>query len=117
MLEQQFNENVMRRTDMYKQTLVSKSSEYSTDTDRLANFKQIATMFGDKYHSLEILLILQAKHTQSLLLLVDKVIAGEQVPQSIIDEKLGDHLNYDLLLENLLYDSMNENQDKDDNEN
>lgn len=83
-------EQIERSTNV----LVVKANEYATDGDRLHNFKQAAHLQGITPR--EALGGMMAKHTVSIYDMCnnpEKVYSDE-----VINEKIGDHINYLLLL-------------------
>lgn len=73
-------------------TLNIKSNEYATD-DRLHNFKIAAALEG--ITPIQALQGMMAKHTVSVY---DMCQSGKRYPIELWDEKIGDSINYLLLL-------------------
>lgn len=73
-------------------TLIHKAKEYATD-DRLHNFKQAAHL--QNITPMQALGGMMAKHTVSVY---DMIATGETYPLELWDEKIGDSINYLLLL-------------------
>ncbi len=96
---QKFNEIIEKRIEDCKNVLCSKSTEYATD-DRLHNFK-IAAKLQD-CTPVSALAGMMAKHTVSVYDLIDKHEQGEYVSPEIWSEKIGDSINYLLLLTALI---------------
>lgn len=74
-------------------TLGSKAGEYATDDDRLSNFKKAAALEGKTQP--------QAVHgmmVKHLVSISDMVQSGEDYPMEVWEEKLGDAINYMILL-------------------
>ena len=84
-----------------KDILVVKASEYATD-DRLHNFKVAAELQGCT--PVKALAGMMCKHTVSVYDLVNEFESGNTVSMGMWDEKIGDSINYLLLLNALLYD-------------
>lgn len=82
-----------------KSTLASKACEYATD-DRLHNFKR-SGQISDRTPE-EALLGMWTKHVTSIFDIVDEVADGKLASAAMVDEKLGDAINYLILLEALL---------------
>ena len=82
------------------QVLGAKAGEYASDKDRLHNFK--VTSGITRGTPAQALLGFQAKH---LTAVIDKVLTGEPVTRAWIDEKIGDAMNYLVLLEALLIET------------
>lgn len=80
-----------------RSTLASKSKEYSTDSDKLHNFNRGASMTGKIRE--EIILGFALKHHISVLDIVDNINKGILPTEAMVDEKIGDLMNYLVLLE------------------
>ena len=95
MIRHQFNALVKERIKVCLATLCRKSDEYSTE-DVFHNFKVAATV---QNCSPEYALGgMMAKHTVSVYDLIRKTNEGEEIPLELWDEKIGDSINYLLLL-------------------
>lgn len=109
----EFNElldKIIKRTTF---TLASKSAEYSTDDDKLHNFKRAGDM---KHETPEKALVgMWVKHIISILDIVDDIEKENQkiglifrynpkhdLDIKIVEEKVGDAINYLILLEALI---------------
>lgn len=78
--------------------LLVKGAEYSPgDGDRLHNFNRAAAVVGTTPESA--LVGMWVKHLVSVLDLVDGIGRGELPTTARVDEKLGDTINYAILLE------------------
>lgn len=96
-----FERLVERRLNLIRNTLNRKAVEYATD-DRLYNFK-VAARINDTAPE-KALKGMMAKHEVS----VQDLINGRGIlTQELIDEKIGDHINYLILLEGLLNEKLN----------
>ncbi len=93
---ERFNDCIERRIDKCKQVLVKKADEYATE-DRLHNFKVAAELQG--VNILTALAGMMAKHTVSVYDLIQEVQVGDRPPREMWDEKIGDSINYLLLLD------------------
>ena len=80
--------------------LALKSAEYSTDVDKLHNFKRAA----EKRHTTpeEALMGMKLKHDVSVDDLVDNVAKGILPSEALLEEKITDSINYLILLEALI---------------
>jgi hypothetical protein len=96
MILERFNEIFEQRVQQSRDTLVAKSKEYATVGDRLHNFKVGAEFMGctQEYYALS----LATKHLVSIR---DMVLTGN-IDRGMIDEKLGDAVNYMILIEAIL---------------
>ncbi len=91
---------VDRRCELTRNILIEKGKEYSTDADKLHNFKQAASIEGCSVgNALRGMLL---KHWTSVKDMVEAMDKGAKYPESVIDEKIGDSVNYLILLEAVL---------------
>jgi len=90
-----FNKIVERRCDLIKSVLAKKGAEYA-DADALSNFKRGAAITGGT--SEEVLLGYMTKHLVSVI----DLIKGKNNTEEVATEKIGDTINYLILLEGLL---------------
>lgn len=84
--------------DSSERVLIAKAAEYAT-ADRLHNFKQAAHLQGQTPR--EALGGFMVKHTVSIY---DMINSGDSYPDELWDEKIGDHINYLILLRALVED-------------
>lgn len=99
MKAEQFDKIVENRCISIKQVLASKAKEYAKG-DRLWNFKRAARV-SEISPELALKGMLM-KHLVSVFDMVDEAGQGIFHPDAFIDEKLGDLVNYCILLEALL---------------
>lgn len=92
------NEIVIRTTNV----LAKKSDEYSTDIDKLHNFKRAGKMLQCSPE--RALIGMLTKHIISILDIVDDVDINKypRATHPIIEEKITDAINYLILLEALI---------------
>lgn len=83
-------EETLERT---RQVLGTKADEYAIEGDRLHNFKQAAQL--QRTTPVKALGGMMAKHTISIY---DMIETGAGCPIEMWDEKIGDHINYLILL-------------------
>lgn len=100
MRHETFNQLVEEILEEAKQVLVLKDAEYSSDSDRLHNFKVAGFMSGTPPEAA--LWGMLVKHLTSVR---DICYSNEMVTKTKLREKLGDVINYMILLEAVLYDS------------
>lgn len=95
-----FDKIVTERTQKIKDILASKAEEYASDTDRLHNFKAGAAMFQctPERHCA----YLMSKHLISIFDMVRDIDMGILASRAQWEEKLGDAINYLILLEALV---------------
>ena len=102
-----FNDVVDHRITEIRRILISKAKEYATDGDRFHNFRAAGRMLDT---TPEIALMgMRAKHEVSVMDLVE-IAASRPCDLSVelIEEKIGDNINYLILLEGLLKEKINE---------
>lgn len=92
---EQFNEIVQERVDASLKGLVKKAAEYAGPSDRLHNFKVAAVLGSEGENQSQALAGMMKKHTVSVY---DMINSGEAYSEEMWDEKIGDHINYLLLL-------------------
>lgn len=100
MNEKTFAQLVDARLSHCNKVLTEKGEEYSRDGDRLWNFKRAAEKQGCT--PAEALLGMKAKHDVSVDDFVDALARGEVPSKEQVAEKVGDSINYMLLLEGLI---------------
>jgi hypothetical protein len=94
----EFNDVVVRRCERIKTILTRKAAEYASEDDRLHNFKAAGKLLDTTPE--EALLGFLMKHLVSVLDMVHD-LPVQQKPLSLWDEKIGDAINYLILLEGL----------------
>ena len=77
------------------ETLFSKSKEYATDEDRLANFRQPTSMMD--MSPAEVCLMYQMKHISSIAKIAKESSEGILPTKALVQEKCQDMLNYTLI--------------------
>lgn len=104
-----FNEIVYNRMDWCEQILLVKGEEYSREGDRLWNFKSAGRKRNK--HPAEALLDMKVKHDVSVDDIVDDLKRGVIQPKEFIAEKIGDSIDYLLLLEGLIEEARQESKE------
>ena len=102
-----FNKLLEARIKMTREVLDSKNKEYASDVDKLHNFKRAGKMLqiAPEYA----LVGMMVKHTISILDIVDKINNNKEYPtKEMIEEKVGDNVNYLILLEALIKEHIDE---------
>lgn len=94
-----FDKIVERRILAITTTLASKAKEYAKE-DRLHNFKVAARRLNCTPE--RALIGMMEKHAVSVMDIVEDIGRGISWPVAVIEEKIGDHINYLILLEALL---------------
>lgn len=106
-----FNEMLEERIERIKAVLDSKNKEYASDVDKLHNFKRAGAMLQCSPE--KALVGMWAKHIISILDIVDaidkdeegeliKICEGYGLTKAMLEEKIGDAINYFILLEALI---------------
>lgn len=104
-----FNEVLEGVIDKCRHTLVAKAGEYATE-DRLHNFKVAAEI--QNCTPVGALGGMMAKHTVSVYDLIGKHDLGFETSKEMWDEKIGDSINYLLLLSALVQEEMDNENNK-----
>lgn len=93
MQNDRFNDVIEATLDNAKRTLTRKSEGYSTEEDRLHNFRTGAALNGTTMEQ-----VCWGMATKHIISIRDMVMSGETYDADIWDEKLGDAINYLALL-------------------
>lgn len=96
MTAEQFNESVLKRIDVCLKTLCTKAEEYAGPIDRLHNFKTAAKL--QNCTPITALGGMMCKHTVSVYDLIRDHEQEKTIPLELWYEKIGDSINYLLLL-------------------
>lgn len=102
MQNKEFKNVVDVQVQMCKNILIAKGVEYSSEADKLHNFKQSAHL--QQITQKQALAGKMAKHTVSIY---DMIKSDEQYSIAQWDEKITDHLNYLLLLKAVVVEEAN----------
>ena len=102
MNQKQFDKIVLARVEGIKNVLVEKAKEYSSKEDRLHNFKVAARLESSNQTPEQALWGMAKKHLVSIIDIISKTPSGEFPSDELRDEKIGDSINYLILLEALL---------------
>lgn len=105
MTEKEFQDVLTTRLTKIKETLSSKAEEYATDNDKLHNFNVGARLTGQTRE--KVLWGFAIKHYISFLDILDSLDKGKLPTEAIVDEKIGDLINYLVLVEASLKDRLN----------
>ena len=97
MTPERFNDLLENRLSLTRDVLGSKAGEYASTSDRLHNFKAAAAMLRGTPE--QALLGMLVKHMVSIY---DMVLDGQPRAIALWDEKIGDAINYMILLEALV---------------
>lgn len=97
-----FENILVHRQRQTAATLILKAKEYATESDRLHNFHCAAAILGTRPEWA--LMGMLSKHLVSV---IDMARSARPVTQAMIDEKIGDTINYLHLLEAVLIDRDN----------
>ena len=102
MITGEFNQVVAKRVERINAVLTNKAKEYSSDTDRLHNFKVACQLSSQPITPEQALWGMMRKHLVSLIDIIDAIAKGIVPPDELRDEKIGDSINYLILHEALL---------------
>ena len=105
MKAERFNEVLEKTINMCTSTLGVKADEYATE-DRLHNFKVAAEL--QNCTPITALAGMMAKHTVSVYDLIQRQEQGIDVSEELWAEKIGDSINYLLLLSALIQEHLDE---------
>ncbi len=102
MNNERFNEIVESRIKKIRKILKAKGEEYSSEDNRLHNF-EVAARKGDCSPE-KALQGMDMKHVVSIQDIIDKceLYDNPELKLKHIEEKIGDHINYMILLEAIL---------------
>lgn len=106
MQSEQFEKILADRLEKIRVTLSHKAGEYATDADRLHNFKRAAGLLDVTPE--KALVGFLTKHIVSVLDITDGLTGGKGPVPGVRDEKIGDCINYLILLEALLIERRGE---------
>lgn len=97
MTESEFMTVLNRRIELIKEVLGKKAAEYARSGDRLSNFKRAAAYLRCTPERAN--LGANSKHLVSIADMVDDLEKGQHHPVAMWEEKLGDAINYLILME------------------
>lgn len=101
-----FDDILQKRLNSIASVLGAKAKEYASDYDRLHNFKRTAKILDCSPE--RALIGFFVKHLVSLLDIVDAIDPPEEpLKPEVVNEKIGDAVNYLILLEGLLIERIN----------
>jgi hypothetical protein len=104
MTNQRFDEILQKRIAAMETVLANKAAEYSGDGDRLHNFKIAARMDNTTPEK-----AWKGMFLKHLVSIWDMIEQPAMASPQLIDEKLGDAINYLVLLEAMLHERYNTN--------
>ena len=104
MNDKDFNEVVSQRVQKIQSILQSKAVEYASDGDRLANFEDGARMHNiTRERALNGMML---KHEVSVQEIIKNIDRGILPSVELLEEKIGDNINYLILLEASIKDKL-----------
>lgn len=107
-----FSQTVSDRLKRITATLAQKGEEYATNDDRFHNFncaaKRMSISRGEYFSREDAISWFALKHSVSIDDIVNKTNQGILVTNAMIEEKIGDAINYLILLEAALYAASDE---------
>ena len=99
MTREDFSRRVEKRIDLVRQSLLTKHKEYAKDDNVFRNFDEAAGGLSLHSSSAEVLWSYMTKHLVSIK---DIVADNKPIDPAIVSEKIGDVINYLILLEAML---------------
>lgn len=87
---EQFNQIVGDRIASIQSVLVAKAKEYSSETDRLHNFKVAAGLASTPETPEQALWGMMRKHLVSVIDIIDQTARGQAPSDHLRNEKIGD---------------------------
>ena len=99
----EFNQILKRRMELIEEVLGAKAQEYASNTDRYHNFRVAARMLNTIPE--KALIGMLVKHLVSVFDIInslDGCVRHTTLTKELVDEKIGDSINYLVLLEGLL---------------
>lgn len=108
MKTEKFNEIVRERCNKIQATLAHKAVEYTVDDNRLHNFDRGVRLTGRTRE--QVIHGMLLKHEISVLDIIDNMEKDIYPSVELLDEKLGDYINYLILLEASIKDKIKQNE-------
>jgi ERCC4-related helicase len=99
-----FDKIVEERLTKIKDILLIKSKEYAVNDDRLYNFRRASIINKETPEQ-----ALWGMFTKHLVSVIDLVEGSTQVTEYLVNEKIGDAINYLILLEAIFKDKLSAN--------
>ena len=99
MTREDFSKRVEKRIDLIRQTLLTKHKEYAKDDNVFRNFDEAAGGLSLHSTSPQVLWSYMTKHLVSIK---DIVAEGKPAKPAVVSEKIGDVINYLVILEAML---------------
>lgn len=100
MKAQTFENNANKVIDHCWETMFNKAKEYASDEDRLANFKQPASLL--EMNPAEVGICYGMKHMASIVKMAKDLDKGIYPTEEYRLEKIGDMINYLLLIDSAI---------------
>jgi hypothetical protein len=107
MTEKNFDKIVENRISMIKQTLSIKGKEYRRNDNPLHNFERGATISNTSRE--KVLFGFMLKHFISFIDILNDIEKGTLPKEEVVDEKIGDLINYLILCEASIKDKIENN--------
>jgi hypothetical protein len=105
-----FDKIVGARLNWCEKTLCAKGDEYAREGDRLWNFKAAGRKRNQ--HPAQALAGMEVKHDVSVDDIIDGLARGIVPPKELVAEKIGDSINYLLLLEGLIEEERQKREER-----
>lgn len=114
MNSKQFDAIVESRLTRTKHVLLVKAKEYANDSDRLHNFNKAGKMSNQTPE--KALRGMLLKHIVSMDDIIENIDKGILPSEALLDEKIGDIINYYILIEACITDRFERKQEEEVNE-
>lgn len=108
MKHEDFDKVIEARISLIRSTLASKGGEYSSEDDVFESFKAISNGLSLHDDSTQVLWELLTKHLYSIRKMIESSVAPSK---EHMQEKIGDAINYLILLEGIFTEDIQLNQD------
>lgn len=105
MITEDFNKVLQERIYKIQKILAAKSEEYVRNDNKMHNFDKGSDLTGKSRE--DVLLGFALKHWISVNDILDDMSKGKLPTRELVDEKLGDWINYMCLLEASIIDKIN----------
>lgn len=99
MNRKEFEDVIQHRLQRIKDVMIDKNKEYSSDDNVFYNFERSGEI--NRCSRREALWDMASKHLVSI---IDMVEGGQDYDPEYVEEKIGDLINYLILLEGMLYE-------------
>jgi hypothetical protein len=103
MTSEEFNKILEQRITKMRYSLITKRGEYANANNVFHNFHRATNILGGSREAA--LMGMAVKHFVSILDIVDNIDAALPASDEVVSEKIGDMINYLVILEAMLYEN------------